>query len=43
MGVACFFIPAAVHIEDGRLPAETQLTVEIQQPVDDKAPAVITA
>jgi len=43
MGVACFFIPAAVHVEDGRQAAESQPPVETQPPADEKTPAVITA
>jgi DHA3 family macrolide efflux protein-like MFS transporter len=42
MGVVCFFIPAAVHIEDGRQAAEAQ-PGEAQPPVEEKSPAVITA
>jgi DHA3 family macrolide efflux protein-like MFS transporter len=43
LGVVCFFIPAAVHIEDGRQAAESPLPVESQPPADEKVPAVITA
>ena len=43
MGVVCFLIPAALHIEDGRQAAEVPPHVETAQPVDEKAPAVITA
>jgi DHA3 family macrolide efflux protein-like MFS transporter len=37
MGITCFFIPAVVHLEDGRQAAE------LQQLVEEKVPAVITA
>jgi MFS transporter, DHA3 family, macrolide efflux protein len=43
MGITCFFIPAALHIEDGRQAAESQPLVETQPPADEKTPAVITA
>jgi DHA3 family macrolide efflux protein-like MFS transporter len=43
MGITCFFIPAAVHLEDGRQATEEQQPAAILQPADEKAPAVITA
>jgi len=42
MGVVCFFVPAVVHIEDGRSDAGAQPVVETQAPVDEKAPAIIS-
>jgi DHA3 family macrolide efflux protein-like MFS transporter len=43
MGITCFFIPAAVHLEDGRQATGEQQPAAILQPADEKAPAVITA
>jgi DHA3 family macrolide efflux protein-like MFS transporter len=43
MGITCFFIPAAVHIEDGRQAAEAPPITAAQPPSDEKTPAVITA
>jgi DHA3 family macrolide efflux protein-like MFS transporter len=39
MGIACFLIPAAVHLEDGRPTADVKPSAEVQQPIDDKVPA----